>query len=297
MLVSLQPPVQLQSDQYILGWSFNKSGQAQSLDVSRLPQPPQQRKSKEKTRLMVMILHIPVAVVLILIIGAVFILRRKKYEEIREDWENEYGPQRFTYKNLYKATKGFLDRVLLGAGGFGKVFKGTLPSSNVQIAVKKVSHDSKQGMKEFVSEIISMGRLRHRNLVQLLGYCRRKGELLLVYDYMSNGSLDKFLYGNENTNLNWLQRFRILKGVASGLLYLHEEWEQVVLHRDIKASNVLLDVELNGRLEILALPDYMIMVPILKPPMWLGLSVIWLRSLLEQERQPLALMCLHLGLS
>ena len=80
-------------------------------------------------------------------------------------------------------------------------------------------------MKEFVAEIISMGRLRHRNLVQLLGYCRRKGELLLVYDYMPNGSLEKFLYGNERTNLNWLQRFRILKGVASGLLYVHEEWE------------------------------------------------------------------------
>ena len=103
-------------------------------------------------------------------------------------------------------------------------------------------------MKEFVAEIISMGRLRHRNLVQLLGYCRRKGELLLVYDYMPNGSLDKFLYGKENTNLNWLQRFRILKGVASGLLYLHEEWEHVVLHRDVKSSNVLLDAELNGRL-------------------------------------------------
>jgi serine/threonine protein kinase len=195
-----------------------------------------------------LILLIAVAVVLIFVIGATFIWRRKKYEEIREDWESEYGPHRFVYKNLYKATKGFSDKELLGAGGFGKVFKGTLPSSNVQIAVKKVSHDSKQGMKEFVAEIISMGRLRHRNLVQLLGYCRRKGELLLVYDYMPNGSLDKFLYGKEKLNLNWPQRFRILKGVACGLLYLHEEWEQVVLHRDVKASNVLLDAELNGRL-------------------------------------------------
>uniref|UniRef100_A0A2N9ITQ4 non-specific serine/threonine protein kinase n=1 Tax=Fagus sylvatica TaxID=28930 RepID=A0A2N9ITQ4_FAGSY len=236
------------SDHYILGWSFNKSGQAQSLDVSRLPQPPRQRISKENTRQTTLILLIAVAVVLILVIGATFIWRRKKYEEIREDWESEYGPHRFIYKNLYKATKGFSDKDLLGAGGFGKVFKGTLPSSNVQIAVKKVSHDSKQGMKEFVAEIISMGRLRHRNLVQLLGYCRRKGELLLVYDYMPNGSLDKFLYGKEKTNLNWPQRFRILKGVACGLLYLHEEWEQVVLHRDVKSSNVLLDAELNGRL-------------------------------------------------
>uniref|UniRef100_A0A2N9FMU4 non-specific serine/threonine protein kinase n=1 Tax=Fagus sylvatica TaxID=28930 RepID=A0A2N9FMU4_FAGSY len=236
------------SDNYILGWSFNKSGQAQSLDVSKLPLLPQKGKTKVKTGLMIMILLIAVTLVLIMIGGAAYILRRKKFEEIREDWEREYGPHRFTYKNLYKATKGFSDKELLGAGGFGKVYRGILPSSNILIAVKKVSHDSKQGMKEFVAEIISIGRLRHRNLVQLLGYCRRKGELLLVYDYMPNGSLDKFLYKNEKLNLNWFQRFRILRGVASSLLYLHEEWEQVVLHRDVKASNVLLDAELNGRL-------------------------------------------------
>ncbi|KAM3739818.1 hypothetical protein ACB098_08G050900 [Castanea mollissima] len=236
------------SNHYVLGWSFNKSGQAQGLDVSKLPSLPRQRKAKEISGLMIMVLLIAVALVLITITGTAYNSRRKKFEEIREDWEEEYGPQRFTYKNLYKATKGFSDKELLGAGGFGKVYRGTLPSSNTQIAVKKVSHDSKQGMKEFVAEIISMGRLRHRNLVQLLGYCRRRGELLLVYDYMPNGSLDKFLYSNEKQNLNWIQRFRILKGVASGLLYLHEEWEQVVLHRDVKASNVLLDAELNGRL-------------------------------------------------
>jgi serine/threonine protein kinase len=236
------------SDHYILGWSFNKSGQAQSLDVSRLPQPPRQRKSKQKQGLMNMILLIAVAVALLLVIGAYFMWRRMKYKEVLEDWESEYGPHRFKYKKLYEATNGFSDKELLGAGGFGKIFKGTLPSSNKQIAVKKVSHDSEQGMEQFVAEIVSLGRLKHKNLVQLLGYCRRKGELLLVYDYMPNGSLDKFLYGNENTNLNWFQRFQILKGVASGLVYLQEEWEQVVLHRDIKPSNVLLDVELNGRI-------------------------------------------------
>ncbi|KAJ8636671.1 hypothetical protein MRB53_010938 [Persea americana] len=103
-------------------------------------------------------------------------------------------------------------------------------------------------MREFIAEIVSLGRLRHRNLVQLLGYCRRKGELLLVYDFMPNGSLDKFLFDQPERTLSWHQRFRIIKGVASGLLYLHEEWEQVVLHRDIKASNVLLDGEFDGRL-------------------------------------------------
>nr|CAD1817651.1 unnamed protein product [Ananas comosus var. bracteatus] len=108
-------------------------------------------------------------------------------------------------------------------------------------------------MREFVAEIASMSRLRHRNLVQLLGYCRRKGELLLVYEYMPNGSLDKFLFNEKREQkqkpiLSWSQRLQIIRGVASGLLYLHEEWEQVVVHRDIKASNILLDRDYNGKL-------------------------------------------------
>ncbi|KAJ9172391.1 hypothetical protein P3X46_015634 [Hevea brasiliensis] len=233
---------------YILGWSFNKSGPAQSLDISKLPSLPPRRESSKRTDLRIIIPSITVSVVLIIISGIVYVLRRKKFEELREDWEQEYCPQRFSYRDLYTATKGFREKELLGFGGFGGVYRGILPSSNTEVAVKKVSHDSKQGMKEFVAEIVSMGRLRHRNLVQLLGYCRRKGELLLVYDYMPNGSLDKFLFRSDTPNLNWVQRYQILRGVASALLYLHEEWEQVVLHRDVKASNVLLDADLNGRL-------------------------------------------------
>ncbi|URE34759.1 receptor kinase [Musa troglodytarum] len=179
----------------------------------------------------------------------VFILRRRtKYSELLEDWELEYGPHRFSYKDLFHAAKGFRDTELLGMGGFGRVYKGVLPSSRSEVAIKRVSHGSRQGMREFIAEIVSLGRLRHRNLVQLLGYCRRQGELLLVYDYMSNGSLEKFLHDQAKPTLDWAMRFRIIKGVASGLLYLHEDWEQVVIHRDIKASNVLLDDELNGRL-------------------------------------------------
>ncbi|KAL7247421.1 hypothetical protein ACSBR2_002356 [Camellia fascicularis] len=234
---------------YILGWSFNKSGQAQSLDFSKLPSLPKQKKPKRFPGLQVTVSLVTVSIVLIITTsGTVFFVWRKKYEEIHEDWEHEYGPQRFFYKDLYKATKGFKDEELLGAGGFGKVYRGVLPSSKEEVAVKKINHDSKQGVKEFVTEIASMGRLRHRNLVQLLGYCRRRGELILVYDYMPNGSLDKFLFSNEKPTLNWAQRYRILRGVASALQYLHEEWEQVVLHRDVKASNVLLDADLNGRL-------------------------------------------------
>ncbi|XP_048226333.1 L-type lectin-domain containing receptor kinase SIT2-like [Ricinus communis] len=235
------------SHHYILGWSFNRSGQAQTLDPSELPKLPQTTKSKGKVDLRI-VLPLVAVVVLVVTISATIYVMRKKYEEIREDWEQQYGPQRFRYKDLYKATKGFKDKEVLGFGGFGKVYRGVLPSSNVQVAVKKVSHDSKQGMKEFIAEIASTGRLRHRNLVQLLGYCRRKGELFLVYDYMPNGSLDKFLFSTKKPNLDWVHRYKIIKGVASALLYLHEECEQVVLHRDVKASNVLLDVDMNGRL-------------------------------------------------
>nr|CAB3451861.1 unnamed protein product [Digitaria exilis] len=172
----------------------------------------------------------------------VIVRRHLAYAELREDWEVEFGPHRFSYKELFNATEGFKSKHLLGVGGFGKVYKGVLPRSKSEVAVKRVSHDSSQGIKEFVSEVVSIGHLRHRNLVHLLGYCRRKGELLLVYDYMPNGSLDKYLYGEENKPLlEWSQRFQIIKDVASGLFYLHEKWEQVVIHRDIKASNVLLD--------------------------------------------------------
>ncbi|KAE8696665.1 putative L-type lectin-domain containing receptor kinase I.5 [Hibiscus syriacus] len=230
---------------YILGWSFNRSGEAQSLDMSELPKLPKKDGRRNTVRL---ILIIAAVLLLFIIIGAAYVYRRKKYAEVLEDWEKQYGPHRFSYKKLYTATKGFKDKQLLGSGGFGKVYKGTLPYTKEQIAVKKVSHETDQGMKEFVSEIVTMGRLKHKNLARLLGYCRRKKELLLVYERMENGSLDKFLFNDDKPTLNWFQRFEIIKGVASALLYLHEEGEQVVLHRDIKASNVLLDSGLNGRL-------------------------------------------------
>ncbi|KAL8144061.1 hypothetical protein V2J09_017093 [Rumex salicifolius] len=236
---------QISSNHYVLGWSFNQTGQAESFDLSKLPSIPRRKKSVN----LPLVILLPIVLVLMSsVLGLAYAIRRKKFEEVMEDWEEDYAVQRFSYKDLYKATKGFKDKELLGAGGFGKVYKGTLKSNNTQVAVKRISHESRQGMKEFVSEVAAMRRLRHRNLVPLLGYCRRKGELLLVYEYMFNGSLDKFLFNKEMPTLSWPQRFSIIKGVASALLYLHEEWEQVVLHRDIKASNILLDANMNARL-------------------------------------------------
>ncbi|KAL6606053.1 hypothetical protein ACP70R_041706 [Stipagrostis hirtigluma subsp. patula] len=234
---------------YVLGWSFGINSPAPPIDITKLPELP---RIGQKARSRILHITLPIAIVVVLAVSTTtFLLARRnlRYAELREDWEAEYGPHRFSYKDLFDATEGFKDKNLLGTGGFGMVYKGVLPVSRLDIAVKRVSHDSNQGMKEFIAEIVSIGHLQHRNLVPLLGYCRRKGELLLVYGYMPNGSLDKYLYCKEaKPTLCWTQRFQIIKGVASGLLYLHEECEKVIIHRDIKASNVLLDNEINGRI-------------------------------------------------
>lgn len=225
------------------------SGHAQELVLSQLPTLPRFGPKQISHLLTVGLPVIVFSLGLLAVLGAIFYIRRKRmFAEVFEDWEVEYGPHKFKYKDLYIATKGFKDKELLGSGGFGRVYRGVLPATKIEIAVKAVTHDSSQGMKEFVAEIASMGRLQHRNIVHLLGYCRRKGELLLVYDYMPNGSLDKYLYNRPNVTLDWGKRFKVIKGVALGLFYLHEQWEQVVIHRDVKASNVLLDGEFNGRL-------------------------------------------------
>lgn len=235
---------------YILGWSFGLNSAAPSIDITSLPKMPHFG-PKARSKILEIILPIATAVS-ILSVGTIILLlvrRHLRYSEVREDWEVEFGPHRFSFRDLFHATEGFKDKNLLGIGGFGRVYRGVLPASKLDIAVKRVSHDSKQGMKEFVAEVVSIGRLQHRNIVHLLGYCRQKGELFLVYDYMPKGSLDKYLYGQEDKPiLTWAQRFLIIKGITSGLVYLHEEWEKVVIHRDIKASNVLLDAEMNGRL-------------------------------------------------
>lgn len=240
----------LASSHYVLGWSFNMSGPAESLPMLSLPPRPNSNSSKHKATLAIAV-SISVSIFLITVVfGVIYLIIRIRDRDIIEDWELKIGPHRYPYHELRDATRGFREKELLGRGGFGRVYKGTIPKCNTQIAVKRINHESKQGLQEFVAEIASIGRLRHRNLVQLLGWCRRRGDLMLVYDYMPYGSLDRYLFHSDHPDsiLNWQQRFRIVKGVASGLLYLHEGWEKVVIHRDIKASNVLLDCDFNGRL-------------------------------------------------
>ncbi|KAK9063406.1 hypothetical protein SSX86_017276 [Deinandra increscens subsp. villosa] len=239
----------LTSSHYVFGWSFNTTGKAKSLDHDLLPSL-QPLKKKNKGFVIKFSTSLILAVFIVVISGGAYVIKKFKTKEVVESWELDLGPRPFSYKELKDATKGFNEKHLLGFGGSGTVYKGVLPDSKAEIAVKRISGKSKQGQKEFLSEVLTVGRLRHRSLVPLLGWSRNKGELLLVYDFMANGSLDKYIYSDNDPKmiLTWGQRFKIINDISNGLLYLHEEWEQTVVHRDIKAGNVLLDSDLNGRL-------------------------------------------------
>ncbi|KAK3432938.1 hypothetical protein EUGRSUZ_D00454 [Eucalyptus grandis] len=166
---------------------------------------------------------------------------------IDEEFNQVSGPKKFTYKELVASTGNFAVKRLLGEGGFGRVYEGYLTSMNVNVAIKKINQGSRQGIKEFATEVMTISRLRHRNLVQLIGWCHEKKELLLIYEFMSNGSLDSHLF-KERSFLPWEKRYKIVQGIASALLYLHEEWEQCVIHRDIKSSNIMLDSDFNAKI-------------------------------------------------
>ncbi|CAL5193857.1 unnamed protein product [Lathyrus oleraceus] len=137
----------------------------------------------------------------------------------------------------------------IGEGGFGPVYKGIL-SDGAVIAVKQLSSKSKQGNREFVNEIGMISALQHPNLVKLYGYCIKGNQLLLVYEYMENNSLARALFGKpeQKLNLDWRTRMKICVGIARGLTYLHEESRLKIVHRDIKATNVLLDKHLNAKI-------------------------------------------------
>ncbi|CAN6197969.1 unnamed protein product [Urochloa humidicola] len=148
---------------------------------------------------------------------------------------------------LSAATRGFHASRVVGKGAFGTVYKATMPGATATTYAVKRSTQAHQSRSEFVAELSVIACLRHKNLVQLEGWCDEKGELLLVYEYMPNGSLDRALYGDPCT-LTWPQRYAVAAGIASVLSYLHQECEQRVIHRDIKTSNILLDANLSPRL-------------------------------------------------
>ncbi|KAM0042692.1 putative protein kinase RLK-Pelle-DLSV family [Helianthus debilis subsp. tardiflorus] len=149
---------------------------------------------------------------------------------------------------IVKATDNFNINKKIGEGGFGPVYKGVLEDGQ-EVAVKRLSETSQQGIEEFKNEIICIAKLQHRNLVKLLGYCNHRNELILVYEYMTNKSLDLYLFDETRSSmLDWPQRFNIIQGMARGILYLHQDSRLQIIHRDLKAGNILLDGDMNPKI-------------------------------------------------
>ncbi|KAL4626178.1 hypothetical protein ACB092_05G077200 [Castanea dentata] len=173
---------------------------------------------------------------------------RDKVKKQNNDRQGSHDLQIFSFETISAATRNFSTRNKLGEGGFGPVYKGKLYDGQ-KIAIKRLSRSSRQGLVEFKNEAILIAKLQHTNLVRLLGFCIQQEEKILIYEYMPNKSLDFFLFDSTKKSLlNWKKRFNIIEGIAQGLLYLHKYSRLRVIHRDLKASNILLDEDMNPKI-------------------------------------------------
>ncbi|KAG5235085.1 Cysteine-rich RLK [Salix suchowensis] len=226
----------------------------QILSPTTLPAPSQGRtwiKSNTAVRIIVIIVVPVVGVMILVICICLFIRTRKQRENERVETTNKIESAeslQFAFSTIQDATEDFSEKNRLGQGGFGVVYKGVLPSRQ-EIAVKRLSKDSGQGDLEFKNEVLLVAKLQHRNLVKLLGFCLEGIERLLIYEFVPNSSLDHFIFDpTKHVQLNWERRYKIIRGIARGLLYLHEDSRLRIIHRDLKASNILLDEEMNPKI-------------------------------------------------
>ncbi|XVF77704.1 hypothetical protein PTKIN_Ptkin14bG0068300 [Pterospermum kingtungense] len=214
-----------------------------------------QKKSKVK---LAVITATAIAMLLGLLVVGYVCKRRKSLRDKPDGWkvndEENQGDNEdmelevFDLGTMYQATNTFSVNNKLGQGGFGPVYKGILENGR-EIAVKRLSKSSGQGVNEFRNEVKLIAKLQHRNLVRLLGCCIEREERMLVYEYMPNGSLNSFLFDQTRCKvLDWSKRFEIICGISRGLLYLHQDSRLRIIHRDLKASNVLLDSEMNPKI-------------------------------------------------
>jgi len=219
---------------------------------------------RRKNKLWSIGVAVPLLAILFCCITFLWVRRRKKGNVSLQDkagmdrteenalvWrieEKSSGFTLFDLSQLQRATENFSEGNRLGRGGFGPVYKGQL-SDGQEIAVKRLASHSGQGFTEFRNEVELIAKLQHTNLVRLLGCCIEGEEKNLVYEYMPNKSLDFFIFDeNQSSSLNWSKRRVIIEGIAQGLLYLHKHSRLRVIHRDLKASNILLDQDMNPKI-------------------------------------------------
>ncbi|KAL8231457.1 hypothetical protein R6Q57_001235 [Mikania cordata] len=218
-------------------------------------------KNKEKLPYAMIIGTICGALVLLSILVLIVCKLRRRDKHGAADDRSSYGPayseskstksshstlpsdrcRRFSFTEVKEATNEFNDEFVIGNGGFGKVYKGYIDNATTAVAIKRLNESSSQGFQEFRTEIGMLSKLRHVQLVSLIGYCEDEGEMILVYDYMAHGTLREHLYKTNNPPLSWKRRLHICIGAAKGLHYLHTGAKRAIIHRDVKSTNILLD--------------------------------------------------------
>ncbi|GLT99209.1 hypothetical protein SLE2022_166620 [Rubroshorea leprosula] len=186
---------------------------------------------------------------ILLLVLWIFLGKRKAEETVETTEEMIVAESlQYNFATVQAATNNFNEQNKLGEGGFGAVYKGRL-SNGQDVAVKRLSRSSKQGDTEFKNEVLSMAKLQHRNLVRLVGFCLERNERLLIYEFVPNLSLDQFIFDPiKREQLDWERRYKIILDIARGLNYLHEESRVRIIHRDLKASNILLDEDMKAKI-------------------------------------------------
>ncbi|XP_055834138.1 G-type lectin S-receptor-like serine/threonine-protein kinase At4g27290 isoform X2 [Solanum dulcamara] len=198
---------------------------------------------RKKAKILAVSFSLLMATILLILILLWYKWKKKKLK-LKEDFELPLFP----LSTITRATNNFSVNNKIGEGGFGPVYKGVLEEGQ-DIAVKRLSRTSMQGLAEYTNEVIYIAKLQHRNLVRLLGCCIQGEEKMLIYEYMANRSLDSYIFDQTKKKLlDWPKRFHIINGIARGLIYLHQDSRLRIIHRDLKASNVLLDIEMNPKI-------------------------------------------------
>ncbi|TKY65070.1 Receptor protein kinase FERONIA [Spatholobus suberectus] len=239
----------------------DSTGSLAGLNPDPLPQTPavspqsSNKKSSGTTRTLAAVAGAVSGVVLLSLIVAFFLIKRKKNVAVdmgsnQKDGTSHGGGssslptnlcRHFSIAEIKAATNNFDELFVVGVGGFGNVYKGYIDDGSTPVAVKRLKPGSQQGVQEFMNEIEMLSQLRHLHLVSLIGYCYESNEMILVYDFMDRGTLRDHLYDTDNPSLSWRQRLQICIGAARGLHYLHTGAKHMIIHRDVKSTNILLD--------------------------------------------------------